>query len=417
MVRSGTVAAALAGALVMIALLAAASSAAVTMVRASVSSVGVQADSNSFSPASVSANGRYVVFRSIADNLVAGDTNGQWDIFAHDLQTGATTQVDVSSAGVEAAHGVSGGVTGEAISANGRFIVFSSSSAKLVPGDTNNSEDVFLRDTVSATTQRLSVKPGGAQTRHASYGPVISSSGRFVAFTSEARFTPGDHNLTPDVYLLDRTTGRIRLVDARNGGLPMRDAFGGFTAAAISTDGRYVLFTGASIQSGGRQCWVRDTVKDTTRMISRPLGGGPGLGCDNPVMSGNDRVIAFESGGPPRIYLRNRYAHTLTHIVGPGGYPTGDLAISANGRLVAFDSRAPHLVPGDTNGVLDVFVYNRITGTFQRVSVSASGTQGNGASEWPGMSADGSVIAFESDATNLVAGDTNAFTDIFVRRS
>jgi Tol biopolymer transport system component len=415
MARTGTVAAALAGTLVMIALLAPASSAAVTVVRASVSSVGVQGDSNSFSPISVSADGRDVVFRSIAGNLAAGDTNGQWDIFVHDLQTGATTQVDVSSAGVEAAHGVRNGLTNEAVSADGRFVVFSASSSTLVPGDTNASEDVFLRDTVSATTRRLSVKPGGGQTRHSSYDPVISSSGRYVAFTSLARFSPGDRNLTPDVYVLDRNSGRVRLVDARNGGLAMRDAFGGFTAAAISPDGRYVLFTGASAESGGRECWVRDTVEHTTHMISRPLGGGPGLGCHDPVMSTNDRVIAFQSGGAPRIYLRNRYAHTLTHIVGPGGYSTGDLAISANSRLVAFDSNAPFLVSGDTNGVHDVFVYNRITHTIQRISLSASGTQGNGASDWPAMSADGSVIAFESDATNLVAGDTNASTDIFVR--
>jgi Tol biopolymer transport system component len=412
-----TVVIALATALGMAALLAPASSAAVTVVRASVSSVGVQGNSNSFSPVSVSANGRYAVFRSFADNLVAGDTNGRWDIFVHDLQTGATTQVDVSSAGVEAAHGAPGGLTGEAVSADGRFIVFSSSSANLVPGDTNASEDVFLRDTVSATTRRLSVKPGGAQTRHSSYDPVISSSGRFVAFTSVARFTSGDRNVTPDVYLLDRASGRVSLVDARAGGLAMRAAFGGFTAAAISPDGRYVLFTGASKESGGRQCWVRDTVNNTTHMISRPFGGGPGLGCHNPVMSANDHVIAFQSGGAPRIYLRNRHAHTLTHIAGPGGYSTGDLAISANSRLVVFDSNAPHLVSGDTNGLHDVFVYNRITGTIQRVSLSASGTQANGASEWPGMSADGSVIAFESTATNLVAGDTNASTDIFARRT
>jgi Tol biopolymer transport system component len=84
--------------------------------------------------------------------------------------------------------------------------------------------------------------------------------------------------------------------------------------------------------------------------------------------------------------------------------------------VVVFDSNAPFLVPGDTNGVHDVFVYNRITRTFQRISLSASGTQGNGASDSAGMSADGGVIAFESVATNLVAGDTNASTDIFVRR-
>jgi Tol biopolymer transport system component len=170
--RRGRMAAmALTATVVIVALLAPASSAAVTVVRASASSVGVQGDFNSFSPASVSADGRYVVFHSFSDNLVAGDTNGQWDIFVHDLQTGATTQVDVSSAGVEAAHGVPRGLTGEAVSADGRFIVFSSSSTTLVPGDTNASEDVFLRDTVSATTQRLSVKPGGAQTRHQSYDP------------------------------------------------------------------------------------------------------------------------------------------------------------------------------------------------------------------------------------------------------
>ena len=136
-------------------------------------------------------------------------------------------------------------------------------------------------------------------------------------------------------------------------------------------------------------------------------------------MSGNDRVIAFQAGttGHHRIYLRDRQTHKLTYIKGVGGTEASLTdALSANGDLVEFDSNSSKLVPGDTNGVADVFLYNRITRTIQRVSLSASGVQGNGASDAPAMSADGSVLAFESYASNLVAGDTNVQSDIFVRR-
>jgi Tol biopolymer transport system component len=165
--------------------------------RVSVASDGTQANNFSFEP-SISADGRYVAFMSWADNLVSGDTNGDWDIFVHDRQTGATIRVSVATGGGQAA----GRSQRPSISADGRYVAFASSASNLVSGDTNNHPDIFVHDRQTGVTTRVSVASDGTQTYVFSFDPSISADGRYVAFGSEAdNLVSGDTNGRFDIFV------------------------------------------------------------------------------------------------------------------------------------------------------------------------------------------------------------------------
>lgn len=288
----------------------------------SVSTTGVQAAGYSRSP-SVSADGRYVAFVSLSSELVSGDTNGQVDIFVRDLQTGTTSRVAVSDVDPQA-----GGVdtlTGLSISADGRYVAFVSAADNLVPGDTNNMQDVFVRDRVTGTTSRVSVsgtgQQGNAGSAVSSSAPSISADGRFVVFDSAAtNLVAGDTNGIADVFVHDRTAGTTHRV---------------------------------SVSGAGRQGDRSSSTASTT-------------------------------------------------------------SISADGRFIAFDSAAAHLVPADTNNRSDVFVRDRRAGTTSLVSRSSNGAQGDDSSGEPAISANGRYVAFTSLA-RLVAGQTGGQDNVFVR--
>jgi len=294
--------------------------------RVSVDSAGNEANSESLNTA-ISADGRYVVFMSGASNLVPGDTNNTSDIFVHDRETGVTERVSVDSAGVQ---GNSGSGLFAAISGDGRFVAFDSHATNLVAGDTNGVGDVFVHDRQTGATQRASVDSAGNQGNGNSYDTTaISADGRFVGFKSQAtNLLPGDTNDAEDIFVHDRDDDGDGVFDE---------------PGAIATER-------VSVDSAGNQ-------------------GDAG------------------SGGP---------------------------AISADGRYVAFYSYATNLVLGDTNGGWDVFVHDRQTGVTQRVSVDSNGNQGNGSSTGTAISPDGRFVAFGSNATNLVPGDTNGQVDVFV---
>ena len=171
--------------------------------RVSVASDGTQANDEAFYfYPSISADGRFVVYASAADNLVPDDTNNMWDIFLHDRETGQTTRVSVASDGTQA----NSYVRTPSISANGRFVVFSSEADNLVPGDTNNREDVFLHDQQTGRTMLVSVADDGSQKNGGSYYPSISAGGRFSAFLSLANdLVTGDTNGVRDVFVRDLT--------------------------------------------------------------------------------------------------------------------------------------------------------------------------------------------------------------------
>jgi Tol biopolymer transport system component len=232
------------------------------------SSAGVISNGNSFSPF-ISADGRYVAFQSDGTSLVSGDINGQPDIFVRDRQTGTTTLVSKSSAGVQAdvfSYGPS-------LSADGRYVVFFSGATNLVPGDTNNVYDVFVRDRQTGTTYRVSLSSAGAQGASDSSYPSISPDGRYVAFESlSSTLVTGDTNAKSDIFVRDRNTGTTTLVSKSSAGLQGNDDSGG---SSISSGGRYVTFGSDATNlvvvdtNGIADTFVRDRLTGTTYLVSR----------------------------------------------------------------------------------------------------------------------------------------------------
>jgi Tol biopolymer transport system component len=287
-----------------------------TTTRVSVSSTGEQGSEDSLFP-NMSADGRYVTFSSFAPNLVRGDRNRErLDAFVHDTRTGTTTLASPSYTGP----GGDNETGAFAISANGRYVTIASAASNLVPGDTNNSNDVMIRDRTAGITRLVSVSSTGAQGNGDSLHPATTPDGRYVAFRSDAtNLTPGDTNNATDIFLRDLKTGTTRMVSSPVGG----SANGDSHEPAISADGRYVTFTShASNLTPGDTNNVRD------------------------------------------VYLWDRHTSATTRIsVGRhGAEPDGastEPKISADGRYIAFTSQAANLVPGDTNNTYDVFVHDR----------------------------------------------------------
>jgi len=380
---------------------------------------------------SISADGRYVAFISYASNLVAGDTNGTWDVFVRDTAKGKTIRVSVSSAGAEA----NDESFLPSISADGRYVAFHSFASNLVAGDTNALPDVFVRDILKGRTTRVSVSSRERQGNGASYDPSISADGRYVAFHSFAsNLVAGDTNALPDVFVRDILEGRTILVSVSSGEL---EGNGVSSAPSISADGRYVAFHSEASNlvpgdtNGWRDIFVRDTAKGRTTRVSVSSGELEGNGASSaPSVSADGRYVAFHSeasnlvpgdtNGWGDIFVRDTAKGRTIRVSlsSAGGQANSDSflpSISADGRYVAFDSYASTLVAGDTNGWGDIFVRDTAKGRTIRVSLSSEGGQGNLGSDWASISADGRYVAFSSEASNLVAGDTNGWGDIFVR--
>jgi uncharacterized repeat protein (TIGR01451 family) len=398
----------------------------------SVSSDGTGANSFSDMPA-ISADGRFVAFVSLADNLVPDDTNGVTDTFVHDRLTNTTERVSVSSRERQgnAPSGLEGVAGYPAISADGRFVAFGSQADNLVSGDRNGLVDVFVRDRLLGTTERVSVSSAAEESDGISEGPAISADGRFVAFHSDAsNLVPGANPFlfTNQVYVHDRETGTTEIVSVNNAG----EAGNSLSFRAdISADGRFVVFSSSAdnLVPGpqfGHQVYLHDRATGTTERISEDAGGNPGDGTSVlPKVSLDGRFVAFQTNSgnligdgnfESHILVKDRVTGTFERVSATStGEPADQLSehpdITADGRFVTFFSLATNLVPGDTNNRRDIFVRDRQTGTVVRVSVSTAGEQGNSESQWPSISDDGLVTAFESSSNNLVP---NANGGIFV---
>jgi Tol biopolymer transport system component len=356
-----------------------------TTTRVSVSSGGAQADRDAYA-VGLSANGRFVLLNAQATDLVPGDTNERWDVFVHDRSSGTTERVSVATGGAQA-HATRdpwGGSTGGGISANGRYVVFQSDAPNLVAGDTNGVADVFLHDRASGVTRRVSVGAHG-QANGASGFSTISASGRFVAFQSAAsNLVAHDTNRSVDVFVRDLATGKTSRASVSSRDLQAR-GLSESTQPVLSADGRYVAFesSAANLVPGDTNKLADVFVHD--RRTAR-----------------TERVSVTSKGKQAGADRTNNGSNSPT--------------ISADGRYVAFHSADSNLVPGDTNRTFDIFVHDRRTGRTTRVSISSAGRQANGESlGGPSISADGRYLAFTSLATNLVAGDANGITDVFVR--
>lgn len=406
--------------------------------RVSVSSAGEQGNGpsgwNAGGDSAVSANGRFVAFGSGASNLVTGDTNGFYDCFVHDRETGETTRVSISSTG---AQGNERSLRPSS-SADGRFVAFFSYASNLVADDTNGGADVFIHDRQSGSTTRVSISSTGAQGNGSSGVPRLSADGRFVAFGSGAsNLVLGDTNGQADVFVHDRQTGETTRVSVSSTGAQGNGTSGfQFGANSISTDGRFVAYFSyastlvAGDTNGTADCFVHDRQTGQTTRVSVSSAGAQGNDHSfDPSVSSDGRFVAFWSwasnlvagdtngGADAFVHDRQTGQTTLVSVSSAGAQGTGESwypSLSADARFVTFSSNASNLVPGDTNGFVDVFVHDRYTGQTARASVSSAGDQSNGDSSWSLISADGRFVAFWSTATNLVPDDTNGFGDVFV---
>jgi lysophospholipase L1-like esterase len=354
---------------------------------------------------------------------------------------GTTERVSVDSAENQSAGGSS---DVPSISADGRFVAFYSYATNLVPGDTNAATDIFVRDRDSGITTRVSVDSSGNQGNgSATYNgiyPTISGDGRFVVFNSDAtNLVPGDTNDRADVFVHDRQTGVTERVSVDSGGNQANGSSYGIREV-ISADGRFVAFESVATNlvlndtnGPGWDAFVHDRQTGRTERVSGGSGDNQANGSSfSERMSADGRLIAFASNatnlvpgdtnGLRDVFVYDRLTGGTERVSvdsngSEGNGATGEEAwISGDGRFVSFTSDATNLVPGDTNGVTDVFVHDRQTGATERVSVASDGTQANDSPlVFSSTSADGRYVTFGSSATNLVTGDTNGRTDVFVR--
>lgn len=284
--------------------------------------------------ASISSDGMVVAFVGESNDLVPGDT-GEFDIFAFESTGGTLERVSLDNMGNPGDNTSQGRPS---LSSDGRFVAFTSQAGNLVPGDTNGFTDAFVYDRTNDTIERVSVDSMGNEADSTSFNVSISGDGRYVAFSSNARnLVPGDTNLNVDIFVYDRNTDTIERVSLNNTGA---EANGGCINPAISADGRYVAFGSQSVDNlvtgiNGNQIYLYDREMDTVEAVSQ-VGGVPGNGQ-------SDRA-----------------------------------SISADGRYVAFSSEASNLVPDDTNGTYDVFVFDRTTKQIARASVDVNGNQATG---------------------------------------
>ena len=379
----------------------------------------------------LSADGRYVVFHSYRPSLVRNDRNGVADVFLRDLERGETHLVsatfDGSTANAYAADA--------SISADGRHVAFFSPASDLVSGDRNGSGDIFVWNRATGVRELASVGSSGAQANDESLESAISADGRYVAFTSFAsNLARNDTNGWSDVFLRDRQAGYTERVSVASDG---HQADGNSWQPCVSADGRFVAFysTASNLvpddQGDMQDVFVRDRQTRQTRRISETADGTAANGYSvQPALSGNGRYVAFvsdadnlapgDTNGRIDVFVRDletgaveRVSVSSSGTQGNGG--SYEPALSADGRYVVFESFASNLVPGDTNRSDDVFVHDRETHTTSRVSSGVSGVQADDANSTPSVSADGRYVAFRSDASNLAPNDGNRSSDVYVK--
>jgi Tol biopolymer transport system component len=396
----------------------------------SVNSLGVEGDGPSDQPA-LSGDGRFVAFRSAATNLVRGDRNGVRDVFVHDCATETTERVSVASDGGDP-DGPSGA---PAFSADGRFVAFESDARNLVHGDTNGCTDVFVRDLAAGTTERVSVDDGGCEGTGRSCGPLLSADGRFVAFTSDAHdLVAGDRNAASDAFVHDRATGATERVSLDLRG---REFPGTSLAQSISADGRLVLFWSDAPSGPGRAPWdagdiyLRDRPANSTDRASvNHSHAGQRYGAFDGRMSADGRYITYLGlDHEPnwaglwgyQVLVRDRTNDTVevasrtarTSVVRWScAYP----AISSDGSTVTFSYSGNNFFAHEKWMHADVYLHPRGTPFLAFVSDGSAKGDGPGASLRSALSSDGGTIAFDSTSSDLVEGDTNRRCDVFVQR-
>ncbi|MDJ0654044.1 MAG: hypothetical protein QNJ40_07825 [Xanthomonadales bacterium] len=404
--------------------------------RISVTGGGGQADSDSYN-AQLSDDGSVIVFRSNAENLIADDTNGWSDVFVHDLNAGTVERVSVLTDGSQSSRFS----THPSISDDGQLIVFEGRPTSNVAWPTlyDRSDDSVLQP-----LPRLASGSTAAGPQRARNEPQISGNGQFLLFhtwatlqnlfDTDARPLNDDSNSADDVFVFDLTAQPIAAVERVSRDSSGNSVDGDSLSGSLSDDGRYVAFFSYTNElvpndlNGHEDVFLKDRDTGTIDLVSVSTSGAPGNEDSyNPMVSGNGQFIVFrslandlvtgDSNNSWDIFVRDRNAQVTQRVsvssAGQGGdNHSFEGSISDDGRYVTFRSAASNLVADDANGRFDIFVHDRTRSLTERISAGIA-AEADGNSFEPAISGDGRWIVFESDATNLVAGDSNQARDIF----
>jgi Tol biopolymer transport system component len=351
--------------------------------------------------AAVSADGHFVAFASYA-RLAPGDLDARGDIYVLDRVSGGVTLESVTADGGRIGYDCAR----PGISSDGRYLVFEATVSR---GDLTPATVVVFRDRRLGVNHAVALPAPAAAANEWSGNAAISADGRVVVFESTmTSIVPGpDRNGgRRDIYLFDAPSGLLRRVSVDNAG--MQAPAGSSYSPSVSADGRYVAFTSTS-----------------------ELDGVPAVAAERSARAGTEPEAPAHSSNSRRpfshVYVRDTQLNVTTRV---SGSPHDAAAngrswhpvVSGSGRYVAFVSDAANLVPGDRNRSADVFLFDRSTGSTVLVSRGARGGTANGPSALPAISADGSVVAFHSDASDLVCArqcpaaieDINLLADVFL---
>jgi Tol biopolymer transport system component len=360
----------------------------------SVATNGGSADFSSSDPA-ISGDGRYVAFTSSADNLVPGDNNKAQDVFVRDLQSGTTVLVSVSSGGSGPGNGAS---YSPALSSDGRYVLFRSLAGNLASGSfTAGYENLFVRDLQLGTNYALTYITSTSGSRVGS----MTANGRFVAFSG----------------IISGSAACLYVWDSQLAQLVYTNFVSGILNVVVSSNGNRIAYV------TGRTLYAVDRAANTNWTIGPVvLGARPGL-----RFSGDGRFLAYAASPnyspnyTNQVYLYDFQTATnmlvsRSYISGGAAYGASDSPdISADGRFVAYRSAATDIVPGDTNGVPDVFLYDRLAGATTLLSASRFGNaSADNRSLAPFFSSDGQTLVLESCGSDMVAQDFNHSSDVFV---
>lgn len=388
----------------------------------------VRASASSSSEPAISADGRYVVYASTATTLVPGGGDGDAHIYEFDRSTNSTRSISASTilVGGQPEQLPRGSQALQpSVNADGSVIAYVVTipaivGAAIVPGGTF----VVVHD--NATGEDVELAPGSR--------PSISGNGQLVALETTAALDPAlDSNKLADVYVVDRTAGTAALASVGTTGRAPAAASG---EPSLSADGTALAFTSAGRlmsvdHDPGSDVYVRDLADATTTLVS--VHDGPDSGASSGAsISADGRYIAFSSrastlapgplaggGSLADVYVRDVIAKKTVRLSRATGGGAADGAssgagISADGRTIVFASTADDLVPGDTNHGLDVFIADRVSGRITRASISSTDQQAGPASGAPVLSQDGAILAFQSTAQDLAPGAHGA-TDVYLR--
>lgn len=372
-------------------------------------------------PPALNDGGTLVALESLAPLVFDADANGLTDVFVRNIEEAQTFLVSANSAG-EIGNGRS---FGPSMSGDGTLVAFESLATNLAEGDANNASDVYLRDMEADSTVRVSASSSG-DSDGASYRPAISADGGWVAFCSRAtNLTSDDSNGIADVFLWERATGAISRI-----AVPALEegANDGCLRVALSADAGVLAF--AAVTGGMARIYVYDRSSGATTAVTPEANGPSGTG--GVAVSGDGRLVAFDSVADNLIAEdtnRSRDVFVYDRTAGstvresvrtsgsqlPGNSGASGISISRDGRFLVFGSTAKGVVPGDSNGREDIFRRDLIDRQTLIASVNVFGESANNSSYSPSVNADGSVVAFTSMAANLVSGDANRQPDVYVR--